>query len=162
MKKEVLKRLSDAALERLETNLKTAPSKFSGNFSLVDVGEEKKLRLGAHAGIYDRWQEEMKRAPDGLITYPEAYLTIHPDDEWHFRRSIKKTRKMMDDVLRYCQAYDKPPLTVRIVQTGSRKPNKKAKANIFERCRELGYRTSATNADDFFEEQLAATAKLLH
>ena len=80
----------------------------------------------------------MRGSQDNLITYPEALLACHPDEEWHFRRSMPKNRKLMDDLLRFSVEYERPIINVRIVKTGIRKTNRKAKVNIFERCRELG------------------------
>jgi hypothetical protein len=101
---KLLKKLSDEELSRFEENCKKASAKFRGRWTIEEIRMEKKRRLGVHAGAYDRLLEEMKRSSDNLITYPEAFFACHAGEEWHFRRSVKKTKKLMDEILQFSVA----------------------------------------------------------
>src|SRR6478672_3511012 len=109
---DILMKLTDEDLDRLEENMERAPAKFHGRHTRDDVRAEKRRRLAVHTTSYNCLVNEMSRSPDNLITYPEALLACHPGDKWHFRRSMRKSRKLMDDLLQFSVEYGKPIITV--------------------------------------------------
>lgn len=134
-----LETLSDDELNRMEENIRKAPSTFRGRFTLQDILAEKRRRLGRFAKAYDQLLDAVRQSPDGRITYGEVFAIFFPNEVWHFRRSMQKIKALMDGIIQYAVAFGKPILTAAIVRSGSRKCTPRAKQNIFDRSRDLGY-----------------------
>lgn len=158
----VLSRLSDKEFDRLRANRRKADSRFRSKISDDDIEADGRRRFAIHSQAYALLLQELQQSSDGVITHKAAHHLFYPDKPFVGNQSDRRLGEVRDKIIQYCVANRLAILTVRIVRTDSRKVKQDAKLKIFKRCRELGYRMHAANADEFFDEQVAATAELLN
>ncbi|WP_300974480.1 hypothetical protein [Sphingomonas sp. LHG3406-1] len=115
-----------------------------GTFTLAELLMEQRRRLKSDlptVGLAAKIVELARSSNDGLVTYKELWEAFRPGEQWVGNKSQQIMGNALARVVEYCVRHNLPVLTVLVVQSGSRKLDPKAVANIYNDARELGVDT---------------------
>lgn len=112
-----------------------------GNWSLADLLMEQRRRIKSDlppVEVARKIIEQASASTDGLTTYKDIWSAFRPGEDWIGNKSQQIVANGLARVVEYCVRNGLPILTVLVVQSGGRKLDPKAIANIYNDARELG------------------------
>ena len=156
----MLQALTLDQLYRFETNYRKASSKFRSKYSLEDILDELRRRHSMFGQVYRTVFDQLRVAPDHLITYRHVWDLFYPGQPWVWRKSDKAVKKILDELIRYCVLYSLPIITGRVVRRDQPRPDNKATENIYSRCQQL-HVPVGPSPEQFVAQQMTEALSLL-
>lgn len=134
-----------------------------GPWSLAQLLMEQRRRIKSDlptVEVAKKIIEFASASVDGLTTYKDIWTAFRPGEDWIGNKSQQVVANALARVVEYCVRNGLPILTVLVVQSGNRKLDPKAVANIYNEARELGVSTGS-DISAFIENQREEARKVL-
>ena len=158
-----LHQITDSQLRDNIRRYKEAGNETGGHYSLAQLLVEEKRRKPSPFPVVAMARKiiELSQASeDGQTTYLELWRAFRPGVEWQGHGSQAAMGNALAQVVAYCVRHSLPIITVLVVQTSSRKLDRKAVENIYEECRTLGL-DAGSDPCVFIQKQKEASLQLI-